>query len=100
MCNYLNKRFNHPKIHIFGGNITFLKGILKNNFDFTSIDTWSWGIPMKKGRTFGDNLEPIWIRNSGLTMTQAKQRCMLKYISEIKKIKILLQENNDIFELI
>lgn len=100
LCIYLNKKFNHPKIHIFGGNITFLKDVIRKNFIFTSVDTWSWGIPMKKGRTFDENLESILIRKSGLTMTEAKQRCMLKYLQEVNKIKKLLAYESNINKLI
>ncbi len=100
VCNYLNRRFNNPKIHIFGGNLTFMKSLLKYGFEFTSVDTWSWGIPMKKGRTFDDNLDSIWIRESGLTMTEAKQRCILKYIDEIGKIMEILESNRKVMSLV
>jgi len=94
VCNYLNKKYNNPKIHIFGGNLSFLKSLLKYRFSFTSIDTWSWGIPIKKGRTFGKDLEPIWVRNSGLTVSEAKQRCILRYVRDIANIQSILKSDN------
>ncbi|KKM91610.1 hypothetical protein LCGC14_1226820 [marine sediment metagenome] len=100
VCNFLNRKFKGAKIHLFGCNLTFLRSLLKYNFVFTSTDTWSWGIPMKKGRTFDKNFESIWIRNSGLTMTEAKQRCLLKYVYEVNKIRNILVESNNIEPLI
>jgi len=100
ICNYLNKRFNNPMIHIFGCNLTFLKSLLKYEFSFTSTDTWSWGVPMKKGRTFDENLGNIWIKGSDLTITEAKQRCMLKYIKEVNNVQKLLKVNNKIMKLL
>lgn len=100
LCNYLNDRFNNPKIHIFGGNLNLLKNTLKASFEFTSIDTWSWGVPIKKGKTFDNTFNAVYIRDTDLTINEAKQRCILKYQKDIDEIRQILIESNRTIKLL
>jgi len=100
LCDHLNKKFNNPKIHIFGGTLTFIKKMLKKDFHFTSLDTWSWGIPIKKGKTFDKNLNALLIRETDLSINEAKQRCVLRYQRDIDFVKRLVDRNNNVEKLL
>lgn len=96
ISRFLNKKFNFPKIHHFGISFIHLKKLFKYSVKFTSVDSWSWAMPLKVGSTFDDNGNSTRIRDTNQSISEAKQRCLCAYIKKIDKLKGLYKKESQV----